>query len=354
MMSKKLKVFLTFGSCLSASALLLPILFFVSSPKFAQTEMRRAIYRRVVRQAVEHEKQSPEAQAKAIFDFVREHQYAYAGFEPKSGSHLQNMVRGIGWCNQQADMLTRLLREVHIQARVLFLFPKGSDISPHSVAEVRIGEKWVVMDPYSSAIFRDKTLGTLLSAEEIRKKLETQREEDVENMLEPPRRPPLSFYSGLPKIHAPNFEEPFQEKSKYLIWGFVRDRFGIPLDRLMVRLYVFRYLDTKSARDSYWAAKLFYLAGLPEDAEKNFAVAVLKADKTTLLSQAMLWRAANFMRMGEYQKSLRQLNSLSGKLVPVQILNFWRGKNLVALNNLVEARKFFENAEGTPRDRYLN
>lgn len=61
---------------------------------------------------------------------------------------------GIGWCNHQASVFMLLAREQGITTRLLYLLTADKSSSPHTIAEAKLGNKWVVVDVGNNLDFR--------------------------------------------------------------------------------------------------------------------------------------------------------------------------------------------------------
>lgn len=57
--------------------------------------------------------------------------------------------RGFGYCDQSAHVFLTLAHYSGYEGRMLFL-RRADGVSPHSVAEVRVGERWIVVDPWQA------------------------------------------------------------------------------------------------------------------------------------------------------------------------------------------------------------
>jgi tetratricopeptide (TPR) repeat protein len=62
--------------------------------------------------------------------------------------------RGFGYCDQAAHVFATLAHFAGYDARLLFL-RRADNVSPHSVAEVHVGDSWVVGDPWLGVLWRD-------------------------------------------------------------------------------------------------------------------------------------------------------------------------------------------------------
>ena len=73
--------------------------------------------------------------------------------------------RGFGYCDQSAHVFATLATFAGYQARLLFVYDARGD-SPHTVAQVRLGNRWVVADPWLGALPVDPT-GAAMTVEEL-------------------------------------------------------------------------------------------------------------------------------------------------------------------------------------------
>lgn len=61
---------------------------------------------------------------------------------------------GVGWCNHQCNVFMALAREQGITTRLIYLLTKDMSSSPHTIAEARLGNRWVVVDVGNNIDFR--------------------------------------------------------------------------------------------------------------------------------------------------------------------------------------------------------
>lgn len=104
----------------------------------------------------------PEKIAMRINDFVHESLYPSGG-PVLDVTSWNDLVRGIGWCDQDDWTLATLLSKKNIHARFAMLKDKQGS-SPHTMAEVYLGEQWRVFDPLYGLVFRssrDQSLATM-------------------------------------------------------------------------------------------------------------------------------------------------------------------------------------------------
>lgn len=89
---------------------------------------------------------------------------SYAAPDRVEGGNFYDIVRrGFGYCDQSAHVLSTLAYYAGYDAR-LALLRRSDGVSPHSVAEIRVGDRWIAVDPWLGVMLRDgagKLLGIL-------------------------------------------------------------------------------------------------------------------------------------------------------------------------------------------------
>jgi len=99
---------------------------------------------------------SAEEITRAAVDYTRGHLRLFADSRPYSGKPFDYLIEGVGWCDYQAKVLCKLLAAKGIPCRYAFLMvDENVANSPHTVAEVYIRGKWVVVDPLFGLIYQD-------------------------------------------------------------------------------------------------------------------------------------------------------------------------------------------------------
>src|SRR5262245_58543294 len=124
---------------------LYPFLLLISF-KTADVFHREMIYMSIVdRFAPANE--TPLQQSEHLFHFDQTQAFDIKNYPTVYATPLTPLIRGVGWCDQQAGLLTTLLRRRNIPGRVLALFMKEGQPSNHSVAEALIQGRWILLDP---------------------------------------------------------------------------------------------------------------------------------------------------------------------------------------------------------------
>ena len=121
---------------------------------------RRITYQTLARKVAGNER-TPERVASRMLEYVWESQYPGGGVV-RDETVLTNLVRGIGWCDQDVWTLGTLLESRGIPVRLLFVKDE-TGASPHSMGEILLDGRWRVVDPLLGIMFRnpDQSLSTL-------------------------------------------------------------------------------------------------------------------------------------------------------------------------------------------------
>ena len=84
----------------------------------------------------------------ALMSFVHDTVKPKTGEDPyKQLSTLERIQTGVGWCNHQATVFMHLAYYQEIKTRLLYLMDSENKTSPHTIAEMWDGERWVIVDP---------------------------------------------------------------------------------------------------------------------------------------------------------------------------------------------------------------
>lgn len=138
-----------------------PALAVVAPARLADYVYRELAYR-VISDRVTAGAESEMEKADALLNYMSTHEYAptvhaggYApGMEsrPVDATVMNDLVRGIGWCDQQAWGLATLLAKQEIPGTLLML-RGNTPVSHHSVAEVYLSGEWRILDPFYAVTF---------------------------------------------------------------------------------------------------------------------------------------------------------------------------------------------------------
>jgi len=77
-----------------------------------------------------------------IFEYVSDNMNAASGYGVVDKNSFNDLIRGIGWCDQQGFLLMNLLNKAGIEKTRL------RDVKNHTYSEVFFDDKWIIADPF--------------------------------------------------------------------------------------------------------------------------------------------------------------------------------------------------------------
>ena len=154
-------------AAIAAVLVLLPIVAIVASGSLREFVYKELSYRLITDRALRDEADA-EHVALRLSEFIDENTYPGGG--PALDTNAWNdLVRGIGWCDQVSWMLGTLLSTKNIPGRIVFLDGHTSDTGEavgHVMAEVYLDGEWRLFDPLYGLVFRTST-GRLATLAEL-------------------------------------------------------------------------------------------------------------------------------------------------------------------------------------------
>lgn len=101
-----------------------------------------------------------------LLDYVHRNVFIPSNATVIDQEPLDMLARGIGWCDQQANLLMYIAARAGMDARLIFL-KLASGVSPHSVTEIMNDDAWRVFDPYCGITFRNPYTGQLATRQDL-------------------------------------------------------------------------------------------------------------------------------------------------------------------------------------------
>lgn len=96
---------------------------------------------------------------------IKKPKYTFTYDTTLLGFHGQHLISGYGYCDEQCNTLLSLANTLTIKGRLVFLF--GNDtISHHAVCEIKIANRYGMLDPFYQIIKKNKE-GKIASVAEI-------------------------------------------------------------------------------------------------------------------------------------------------------------------------------------------
>ncbi|OGR89158.1 MAG: hypothetical protein A2992_09845 [Elusimicrobia bacterium RIFCSPLOWO2_01_FULL_59_12] len=343
------------GVCLAGALLLLTAPFMLLlRPASAAAIHKELVYLSLIDRYI-RPGDAPLQQVYDLFTFTRMHEFMYKGYPVIDKDPLNDLVRGIGWCDQQANLIVTLAQRLGIKGHILALHRKGVSVSQHSVAEVEIGGRWFMFDPSLARIYRNRSTGSVMSAREIQDAVTAGRFSDLINIVEPGEQAGLDLYAGPFRPFGVNYNQIGVLRALVRSLARLDHRlFGRLFTRVYQDAYFALYDRGRAPDDLYRRAKLYYLTGRYEKADATFAEVLAAPKPFWDRGSALLWRGVNLYRMHRYPESLRTLEELrsyvngipprqGGVDVPrvgTFVINLYQELNCFALGRPREAKRY--------------
>lgn len=196
---------------------------------WAPQKLRDYAYRelayRVIANEVTKEATSDVQVASSLLAYISGHETAPSSAQVVDDTVFNDLVRGIGFCDQQAWGLSTLLAKKHVPATLLMLRGR-QQVSQHSVATVFLNGKWRVLDPYHHLTFAMPS-GDPATFEDL------QRDPDLIRSTSPKLDALERYKKGFADYYAGLYDPRFPP-----------DKWGSPTDsRNLIRAVITRVVD---------------------------------------------------------------------------------------------------------------
>lgn len=231
----------------------------------------------------------------SLRNFVHENVHPVSGEENRLDTvGIDKLVSGVGWCDQQARVFMQLAKKQGIITRLLFLTAENGS-SPHSVAEAKCGDRWVIVDPAYNLEFYNKD-GEMASMPDIR--------EDFNIVLENPKvrlwtannpwwgdKANLAMYRNTPRYVNT------KKASRFRMSDYLPGVLNRALVRAAQEAYIFKNRNSFTGKNAflYFKARNYHLAGRGKAAKRLYA-AILKNDSPPLLKDKVHFFAALLLK----------------------------------------------------------
>lgn len=297
----------------------------------------------------------PEVIIHTLTRFVHENLFVPSGYAVVDDAPITVLHRGIGWCDQQAHLLLRLLDRRNIPSRLLFLRNKEG-ISPHSVADVYLNGTWRIVDPTYMFIPRNG-----------RKEIATREEicqKEVNFGTLPPEAIGLPKYRNLfcqkPTRFLGNFAftrpalfealrrgEPFPGNTMADSW---QRTFALPRiigSDLFINLYVQALHDLYKTEDeyTYGVARTYHILGKFREARRWYSRIVTAFPTSPHVEESLFFAGLAAYHEGQYLEARGVLDRLLRKYPKTPWAGYARlfaGKALLALGKESQAKTYLQ------------
>jgi hypothetical protein len=311
---------------------------------------REISYQFIANQVVGKEK-NEEKIALLLFEYIHEY-LNVLGEEVIDKTSWDDLIRGIAWCDQQSWALATLLSKKNIHARITMLIDKDG-VSPHTITEVLLNEKWRVFDPLYGLIFRKPNNNSLATLEEI--------SNDFSLFAENPK------VKALPKIKREeflsNFKRMFPLSASPKRWSsLLTKKNNIFLKRFVNRLidsfvklspkfFIYGYQDLylfinskifdSSEEELYYSARNHHLYGRINTAEKIYRAIIKAYPQSKKCEDSQFFLGVLYEQIRDYKSAIDEFNRLFERYPDTKwakIAHYFLGKAYELTGNLENAK----------------
>jgi TolA-binding protein len=328
---------------------------------FGPTPLRDRLYREVSYQYLADRltsgASSDAERAVRLFDFVHG-QVNVVGAPVVDDNPWNDLVRGIGWCDQQSWDLATLLSKQGIHARFAML-RTASGVSPHTVAEVKLGERWALFDPLNGLYYR-KPDGTFATLEEVTGEPALIAQESKIRQL--PSGVRETFLGSVSNFY-PMGQEPTRWSSLLLKKNRSRGQrivnraiqvvvgaLGKPFAHAYQDLYyATEGADGRSAEALLRRARNYHLYGRHAKAERTYRLLLERFPHRSQAEDAQFYLAAALTDLGRHAESLAQLKTLEARAPASKwnaLIPYYAGRNYEAMGDIPQAVISYEQVAG--------
>jgi len=308
---------------LLVSALLLllsPVISLLLPEKLTKHTYYRLFYNLIVENETAGSRNNAEKALK-LFRYVVSHEFAQGA--PDKCKPLESLIQAEAYCDFQARTLNALLGIARIPSRYAMLLDKDG-ISPHTLNEVLLDDKWSTFDTLTNIVFRDGR-GRRLTLEELsdnpklifaQEKIAALKEYNV-NEFE-------SFFAWqsrmFPMPQEPRRSTPYMFQSHLL--DYIADAYFKIFKSNFFNLYQDLYLKTRkspSADDDaglFFRARNYHLAYRKARALNSYNVLLEEYPESAYVEDAAFFRGVLYYEMEDFPKAVESFNLIVNRYSP--------------------------------------
>lgn len=312
---------------------------------FGSTHLRAKVIEQIVYKALISKLTLPSSSETEkmieLFDYVDTHVFHKTNMDdsPFHVDLLKPLIRGTGYCDEQAGTLIALAAKEKIKGRLLYL--RGYDsVSHHTVCDLYIDGKFRIFDPdYGYIFFSDKEIATFFDIQKKGSKLSSEKIKAL-RYIKRDFDPSGYFRLYEPKhpfiVARTNYNVRFSKALRAKTIDFYYEIFG---DRFLIYLQdLYFKLDDV---DTFVRARIEHLSFRFQDALNNYNNIIEKNKDTLSRSEALFFKAQLFWDMKSYNNSI----SAFKRLLRIYSENRWIHEVYFYLGNSYENLSQFDKAK---------
>jgi len=263
-----------------------------------------------------------------LLSYMKENVFCGGGFQVKDLPPLENLIRGLAWCDQASHLYLRLLEPLDIRGYLLFLNDKkdGTGSSPHSVAAITIGRKdmldfpsitrhGVIVDGEQGVLFKN-TSGESATFSDIcdHDILESQRKYFIEGANW------YDLYCNKARVflsNTPISKDNLRRRIFYrLIFPLIPEKLiHIYQDMVMDKYHGETFIgDLDLAKEidfRYFKARNYHIYGRFEEADELYSYVIENSSDDTMKSGCLFFKGMMGFSAGEFEKAEKDFKKIT-------------------------------------------
>jgi len=282
-----------------------------------------------------------------LVTFVHENVFVPQGkYKVIDAAPIEQLKRGVGWCDQVSNLFIRLAAFRDIPARMVFL-KDTKGVSPHTVADVYLNNAWRIVDPlYNIPVLNNNK--TIATSEEICKGDILTTQSLFDEMKLTSYKP---LFCNTPQIFLKN------SATSPVIFNAVKnneDLFALPEfigTNLYIDLSILSIKDNYTKKDDYLyaSARMLQILGKYEKSINLYNKIIEEHPNSTHLDESYYFSGLAKYHNKQYLKSLDTFKILLEKHPSSAWLGYTRlfaAKSLMALGEIDDAKIYLKKVEG--------
>ncbi|MBL7156897.1 MAG: hypothetical protein ISS92_01910 [Candidatus Omnitrophica bacterium] len=253
-----------------------------------------------------------------LVDYVQQNVFN-GHFETQDLPPLENLIRGIGWCDQDAHLYVRLIQPLDIRGYLFFL-RNTAGASPHSVAVITpktkrklieyseiIKEGWVV-DAEQGVIFKNKS-GQPATFQDIASgnALNSQDKYFIKGVNE------YSYYSNEARIFLSNTPISFDNRKRQFfykyIFPFLPDKVIHIYQNLLLNKWYSKLFKEKNDF-LYYKARNYHIYERFSEARKLYETIISTSKDKTMISKCLFFEGMTYFRQKRFDYAKKKFESI--------------------------------------------
>ena len=320
--------------------------------------LHRELVYKVIADRVTSRAKSDREKALGLFYYVHTHLFTPEGAESVDKHPLNDLIRGIGWCDQQANTLITLARKAGIKGRLIFLRGYAMN-SQHSVCDLYIDGKYRIFDPEQGVFFLNEEgeIATFADIRDKNRKIRSEQFEALRVFQEKGQFQAMFLRLFEPKYPPKFFRDNFSSDLKRRLLSKTVDFYYSAFGKLFLALFQ-EYYFKLAGTEPFLKARFEHLAFRFKPAIKGYDDIINETDSEFRKSESVFFKGQAFWDSEKYTESISVFGKLLEEFPQTRWKNaamFYMGDSYENIGNYDRAKACYSRVSksGTPAQARL-